>query len=452
MIKLKFLFIVTVLIALSSCAAKKRAAEFEAQPEWVKQKPTIQGYYPGVGSSTKIGLRAGYIEKSKQNALADLATEVSVQISSTSVLHTIETAYGNTDLFDQRIEMISDDYLEGFEPVEYYENEENYWVYYRIDKNKYYETKARRKKEAIGNAKAKYIAGQKAQQNANPKDAISFYLQGLSAIKQYMAEETTADNNGSTIDVGNELFASLNQVVSSISIMPGVDEVVVKRGESPGQPLMFAVYYNDNPIKGIPLTFGYSGGYLKKNDAFTDDAGHAFVEPGLIQSKNDKEQIIAFVDFEDIAQKATDDLFVRGLLTNRKTESTAIQLTITQPKLAISIENDFCENNNCNGIIQLFEKNALNAGYLLDTVDRVDYMFELNLNYSDGESSGTLTSVYLGGNIKVFNAKKELIWSKDITLAKGVGQNKKEAIKEAFEAMLKNLNLIYFRQGLAAID
>jgi len=44
MVKLKFVFILTVLIGLSSCAAKKRATEFEAQPEWVKQKPNIQGY------------------------------------------------------------------------------------------------------------------------------------------------------------------------------------------------------------------------------------------------------------------------------------------------------------------------------------------------------------------------------------------------------------------------
>ena len=96
MVKLKCAFILAVLIGLSSCAAKKRSAEFEAQTVWVKQKPNIPGYYSGVGSAKKTRLPAAYMEKSKQDALADLAAEVSVQIRSTSVLHTIETAYGNT--------------------------------------------------------------------------------------------------------------------------------------------------------------------------------------------------------------------------------------------------------------------------------------------------------------------------------------------------------------------
>ncbi len=66
--------------------------------------------------------------------------------------------------------------------------------------------------------------------------------------------------------------------------------------------------------------------------------------------------------------------------------------------------------------------------------------------------AGEMTSVYLDGNIKLFNAKTELVWTKSISKIKGVGHSREEAKEEAFATLLKNFNLIYFRQGLEAMD
>ncbi len=452
MTRLNIIFLLLVLVVFSSCVAKKRAAEFAAQPEWVKQKPHITGYYVGVGYANKIGTAAEYIKKSKQDALVDLAGEVSVQISSSSVLHTIETQYGNTDFFDQRIEVITDDYLEGFESVDTYENDDNYWVYYRINKKTYFETKAKRKEEATKNALAKYIAGHEAQEALNPKDAITFYLQGLSAIRQYLGEETPVDIDGQKTDMGNTLYVSLNQVTSSLSIAPVFSELSVKSGENLSRPLQFIVYYEANPIKGIPVSANYSGGYLNNNILFTGEAGRVSVDPGTIHSKNEQEHIIALIDIVDIANKATEDLFIRGLLTNQKQETVSVKINILLPKFAISIGEDFCKTGDCESIIQLFEKNILNSGYLTDTVYHSDYIFHINLYHVDGVTAGDMTSVYLAGNIKLMNDNAELIWIKQIANIKGVGKSKAEANEKAFAQLLKNLNLIYFRQGLAAVD
>ncbi len=119
-------YFVFLMIVLASCAAKKQAAEFEAQPMWMKQKPIVPGYYVGVGSAKKVGKPEEYKEKARRDALADLAEGISLQVSSTSVLYTIETKQGLTETFDQQIKVSTDDYLEGFEPVGFYENENSY--------------------------------------------------------------------------------------------------------------------------------------------------------------------------------------------------------------------------------------------------------------------------------------------------------------------------------------
>ena len=57
--------------------------------------------------------------------------------------------------FDQIIRISTDDYLEGFEPVDLYENESSYWVYYRISKATYVEKKELKKQQALEAAKLK---------------------------------------------------------------------------------------------------------------------------------------------------------------------------------------------------------------------------------------------------------------------------------------------------------
>lgn len=452
MSKFNISILLFVFIMFSSCAAKKRAVEFENQPSWVKQKPVITGYFVGVGSAKKVGIPAEYIEKTRQDALADLASEVSVNVSTLSVLHTIETQYGNTNFFDQRIEIEAADYLEGFEPVEKYENDVSYWVYYRIKKSTYYDAKEKKKKAAIANAKAKYLAGSESQKLLNPREAITYYLQGLSSIKQYLGEETPIELFGKKTDIGNKLFSTLNSALSSFSIKPVMKKVVATHGLRPSQNPQFIVNFKGEHAVGIPVSANYSGGYLNNNSLITDQEGKITVDPGNIHSKNKQEQINASINFVDIANKATDDLFIRGLINNFIVESTPVVIDISMPNLAISIGENFCETNNCESIIILFEKNALKSGYLIDKSDFADYTFQLELQYVDGEKAGGMTSVYLKGNMKLLNSKNDLIWAKKINPIKGVDLSIKKAKEEAFTTLLKNLNLIYFRQGIEEID
>ena len=449
---LKFVLFLTVIAFLPGCAAKKRAAEYDAQPAWVKQKPVVDGYFTGVGSSKKTGTRLAYIERARRDALADLAGEVAVQVSSSSVLRKIETEYGITDLFTQRIDITADDYLEGFEPVDSYENETTYWVYYRIKKSTYYAAKAKRKQQAVAAARAKLEAGQEAQQNRDPAAALTFYLQGLTAIKAYLGEETPADIGGQTVDVGNKLFSSLNRTLSDLKIKPVTTTIEVKRGRQPEHPPQFEVTYQKQPVKDIPVLFKFSGGYLVNDRALTDEKGRVTAALGKINSKNDSELLTATIDLSGLAQKATEDQFIRSLPDYRKIEKATIRINIVSPKILLLIRDGFCGDNDCDAITGLFRKNCLQAGLNFTQEQPVDYRFVLDLKYTDGESAGGLTSVFISGKLSVFDGEQEMVRMKNITAIKGVGSNKTEAREKAFAELLKNLDLIYFRQGLDALE
>ncbi len=444
-------YFVILAIFLASCAAKKQAAEFEAQPDWVKQKPIIPGYYVGIASVKKIGTSAQYIAKARQQALTDLAEGVSSNVSSTSVLRSIETEYGYSESYDQKIQISTDDYLEGFDPVDSYENEGSYWVYYKISKSTYQEMKEKKKQEAVATALAKYKSGLREEQMNKPKEAIAFYLQGLQAIKRYLSEETPTQFDDNTIDIGNELFSSTTEILNSLAIESEKNFITLKRGESFKENLEFRTTYNKKPVQGIPVEFKYTGGYLKKDGQISDVNGMVQLEPEVLYSRNGKEQISATINLKDLAQKAVDDLFIRGLILKRNMKPAIVQVNIEAPNVALAITENSCSNDECDRIENIFNQNAKQYGYGLKSASTADYNFELSYNYKRGESAGGLVSYYISGKINIKDKSNNVVWAKQIEDIKGVGNNMNEAKNKALSEFQTALDRKYFKQGIDAI-
>lgn len=443
-------YLVILLVIFSSCAAKKQAAEFEARPDWVKQKPIIPGYYVGIASVKKVGTSAQYISQARQGALADLAESVSSNVSSTSVLHSIETEYGFSETFDQKIQISTDDYLEGFDPVDFYENESSYWVYYKIAKSTYHEMKEKKKREAIATALANYQSGYQAQNNNKPQEAISFYLKGLQAIKRYLNEETPADLNGNNVDIGNELYTATSSILNALSIEAKTGEINVKRGNSFDNNLIFVVKYNNEKVQGIPVEFKYTGGYLKKDRQVSDANGLVQLEPEILQSRNGQEQITAEINLKELAQKSVEDVFIRSLILKRKLKSASVKVNILAPSVSIKIAENTCTDLECSKIQNTFNQNAKQLGYEILS-NNSDYLFELFYGFNQGESAGGLVSVYLSAEISIKDKSGNLIWAKQTEDIKGVGNSIQQAKSKAFDEFLTSLNRKYFKQGFEEI-
>ena len=444
-------YLIILSIFLASCAAKKQAAEFEAQPDWVKQKPIVSGYYIGVSSVKKIGTSAQYIAKARQEALTDLAESVSSNVSSTSVLHSIETEYGFSESFDQKIQISTDDYLEGFEPVDFYETDLAYWVYYKISKRTYQEMKSKKKQEAISTAIAKYQSGIQEQELNKPKEALAFYLQGLQSIKRYLHEETPSEFNGTKIDVGNELYTSTSQILNALEITAKTSEIKVKRGTRFNDHLNYLVTYYQKPVQGIPVSYTFTGGYLKNDNKVSDLNGLVQLEPEVLNSRNNKEQIIAEINLKNLAQKSVDDLFIRGLILKRKLGNATTQVTILAPSIALNISDELCKEYDCSQIQYLFNQNANQFGFDIKESSKADFIFELFYGFQKGESAGNLVSVYVSGELTIKNESGNIVWAKQTEKIKGVGNTIHQAKNKAYSEFQNTLNRKYFKQGFDTI-
>ncbi|MFQ5825538.1 MAG: LPP20 family lipoprotein, partial [bacterium] len=73
--KYKHLLILLVLLFTNLSFADDK------KPAWVKKRPVSAQYYLGIGVSQKKGVNRDYIQSAKNNALNDLASEITVTIS-----------------------------------------------------------------------------------------------------------------------------------------------------------------------------------------------------------------------------------------------------------------------------------------------------------------------------------------------------------------------------------
>ena len=160
--------------------------------------------------------------------------------------------------------------------------------------------------------------------------------------------------------------------------------------------------------------------------------------------------VTATIDLIVMAQKATDDLYIRGILNREQADSRSVIINIVPPVFTLRINNAFCEQVDCEPIRKLFEENVLQKGYLVDS-NVYDYYFVLDAMLTDGEQAGQLVSQFITGNLSLYSKNKELLWQKSTGTNQSVGSSREEAIKKAYNAYLKVLNLVHFREGLEAI-
>src|SRR5258708_18589169 len=102
----------------------------------------------GIGHAIKDG-QNNYIQEAKKSALEDLVSEIKVNISSTSVLNQLDNGKEFQEKYEQMIKTTATDDIEEFEQVDVWQDIKNYWVYYRLSKQRYKEIKDQLKRNAV---------------------------------------------------------------------------------------------------------------------------------------------------------------------------------------------------------------------------------------------------------------------------------------------------------------
>ena len=200
--------------------------DVEPMPEWVKERPVNSLGYVGIGFGNKGG--ADYQEVAKRNALNDLASEIRVTIEGNSLLYTLDRRYKFEEEFTATIRTTTSELLEGYELVDSWSNEKEYWVYYRLSKSKHAQLKAARKERAIANAKDLLIRAEESLKVGNIREAFEGNVRALLAIKDHWNEEDRTRFENKDVLLGNHLYDRLQHLAANMKMNVLPERVILE--------------------------------------------------------------------------------------------------------------------------------------------------------------------------------------------------------------------------------
>lgn len=221
-------------------------------PSWVNKRPVNSFKYVGIGFAEKNN-GSNYQNEAKKNALYDLTSEIKVNISTNSILQTVQNNNQFNENFNSLIKLSNTDNIEGYRLVDSYENDKQYWLYYELDKQEYENQKLKKKQLAISKASNLIDLSFNDEQAGNFTSSLKKRIHAFGILSSFLNEEvilTSSNNVKTVIDLSNLIQKQLQ----SITLLNSQNANVLKPYQASYKPITYRlITSNQKPLADFPF-------------------------------------------------------------------------------------------------------------------------------------------------------------------------------------------------------
>ncbi len=442
--RLLLIFLFIVGCSPSATKSSSKSDPQKLKPVWLTAKPIQSGYFVGIGHSSKDGSN-NYIQSAKSSALEDLVSEIKVNISSTSVLSQIDVNKEFQERYEQIIQTTAVDEIEEFEQVEAWEDERNYWVYYRLSKQRYKEIKDQKKRNAVSLGLDFFTKARQAERNSESVLALGFYYQGFRAIEKYLDEPIRLDFEGKEILLTNEIIASMQQLLDKTDLSLDPKEIVLNRRLAQSELSVIAKATEkgtQRPISGLPLVASFEKG---SGDIFpnykTDEAGRTKILLTKISSRDIEQTVAVQVDIMSFAGQGSSEIY--PLIAKKMIVPKAIFLMrVQRPTVYISsVEKSLGIDKSNQQLTNKIKNYLSNSGFeFTDDKTKAELFLDVNANSEKGAVSGSIYITYVTAVIRVATTKdNKEIYATTLDRIKGFSLDYERSSQEAYNKSIDTL-------------
>ncbi|MFN7259454.1 MAG: LPP20 family lipoprotein, partial [Cyclobacteriaceae bacterium] len=435
------IFILFVLVACSPASTPTKKDDKNPKPDWLASKPNQPSYYIGIGRSTKDGV-TNHIQAAKKSALEDLVSEIKVNISSSSVLSSIDANKEFQEKYEQIIQTTAADEIEEFEQVDTWQDERNFWVYYRLSKQRYKEIKDEQKRNAVSIGLDFFKKAKDSERNKEPVLALGFYYQGFRAIQKYLAEPIRLEYEGKEILLTSEIIASMQVLFDKMDIALNPSQITLNRRVSTSEQTITAKVFDKatkKVIADVPLKAEFEKGYGNVFPTYkTDGNGQAKILLTKISSR-DLEQTVSVkvnpLSFAGSSVTIIDSLIVQRMVVPRAT----VLLKVQRPTVYLAaVEKSLGAVKQSQQITNRIRNYLTNAGFeFTSEKNKAELMVDVNANSEKGAVSGSIYITYVTAVIRVAAVKDNReIYTTTLDRVKGFSLDFERSSQEAYNKSL----------------
>ena len=409
------------------------------RPYWLKSRPIDHAYYVGISGTSKTNNEFDYSSNTKSKALEDLASEIKVKVESNSVLFQLERNDAFRDSYESVLKSKTSQEIEGFELVDAWETETEYWVYYRLSKAAFKEQQLKKQQTAQNLALDLFKKGKSFENNGDVLTALSSYLNALKALHDYLGGLNEVLYEEEIIYLGPELSNSIQVLMKRVAISAS-SSLDYKRGVSRDKEIVALVQYEGLALANIPLiaTFTSGDGDLSAGEQSNANGKAVFVLSSVHSSSRSQEVVLA-IDLEKIKRQ---DILYGAMLQTVQLPKQVISVSVSGPTVCfLSDEKILGKGYSSTLLKDHLIKNVVNQGFTVSAnKGDADLVCIINANTKKGtENSGIFVS-YMTASFIVKNTRnKKVIYTGKLIDVKGVQLDFKKAGEDAYKKALKQI-------------
>jgi LPP20 lipoprotein len=433
-----------ILLLFLACGAKKdtalesRNSTLEvAPPEWVGNRPHSSVHYIGIGSCSKVAQPFDYQTIAKKNALNDLASEISVRVQGQTFLNSLEVNKSFSEEFISNVSTSTDAKIEDYEVAGTWENKNEFWVFYRLDKSVYQAQKMARKSAALNLANDFYQKGISAEQEANVAVAFDLYMRGIFALKDYWNESNEYLTPNGKVFLDNEIFSSIQRMCNSLQLKVDKSKVVLSSDNAFTQDVSATLLLANKPVKGISIAYGYEklqGPF--RNEVLTTEVGHATIPISGVNFAVSGNTVSLEPDLNKLKVQDLDQQVQGAFIQSFKTDKKVLPIEAILPAFYVSSSELNYGAAASGRVLQSALSGALVARGLriAGSMIEADYVVSIDSNTKEGGQANGFVVAFLEMNVAVKNRKtNEPVYNEALSSVKGLQLNKDAASIEAYK-------------------
>jgi hypothetical protein len=313
-------FFVSVALFYSACKSKPIGVDRENRNQkldWVMQRPVNNNYYIGVGYANKSLNPIDYQDVAKKRALTDLISEIKVVVSSNSLLSQYQSNADASQIFASSIKVNAQAMVEDFQVVDSWENNIDFYIYYKLSKAEYEAAKKRKLRAAVEQSIHFLDEADNLSIENNYMQIMRLRIKALNALQNYLNEDVATIYKGKNVFLVNEIVSQIQAQLYKLEVKTDVVELKGKIGKPINKPFEATV----NLIKTnifvpfVPLTLKASQTKFDfGNTSETNQMGKATFLLNKIQAKDPLQQVKIMVDIVTMIKSDSLNAVLKNIL------------------------------------------------------------------------------------------------------------------------------------------
>ncbi|MBK9700444.1 MAG: LPP20 family lipoprotein [Flavobacteriales bacterium] len=314
------------------------------RPAWVDGRPVTGAYYVGIGIAPKN--RPDFQEAAKQNALNDLASEISVTVEGNSLLYTLDTRGQFTDSYTSTVRTRTSQQLEGFELVDSWDSGTELWTYYRLSKAEHARLLAEKKRAAVAQAIDLHTRSRAALDAGDLPGAFDQELRALIALRDHWGEADRTEIDGRSVVLANELHAGLQGLTAGLTLGSLPERCVLEPANGHRRELLIRARHGTSGVlrdmAQVPLSASYPGSAGKVSVAKRTDAdGHARITVEGVSLEAPAPELLVRLDLDALVNGAGDPAIVRTLTASLSVPELHVPIDLRMPRVFLRAREQF---------------------------------------------------------------------------------------------------------------